>query len=665
ETAVFSDKEVSSTSLSLSAIKPYLKKPDTTANRIAEMPLDIAHSMLSRRFERLAKKEKSPILSGSANSSDTFNYARIGSVDVTAADGRWQDAVPVLEQEFRRAFEHGFTEAELAEAKANILTRYEQAVKQESTRKSDGIAMAFVMSINSETVFSTPETDLGIVKTGLDALTPAACHEAFRKFWEVAGMHLVLTTNSQPEDAEKELSAIYQESTGFPVTAPEVIEQQEFAYQSFGKPGTVVSRKEVEDMGITQLVLSNNVCVNLKPTDFEKSRIQLSARIGSGQLTQPKNAPMLETFATAVFEGGGLGKHSNEDLEQILAGRLVGSSLGIDEDAFTLGGSTTPTDFGLQVRLMCASLTDPGYRNEGLWQFQKAIPMISQQLKHSPAGPQMEMEGWLHGGDARYSLAPMEKLATYTIDDAKEWLTPELSKGYLELSIVGDFKIDEVLPELLATFGALPKRDKTKPELASARKVELPNAPAKKAFTYESTIPQAVAFVFWKTAGIRGHQKEFRRLNLLAEIYQDRLREEIREKLGASYSPNGAVNGSDTLDDFGFILGRSVGKTADVDLLLKTMRDLGNKLAIEGVSDDDLDRALKPTLKMIEKSQRDNKYWLGTVMARCQTDPERIELIRGRDADLKSITAKELNVLANKYMKAEHALMVALKPEED
>lgn len=663
ETAVFADKEVSSTSLSLNVLRPFVKKPDTAANRAAEMPLDIANSMLSRRFERLSKKEKSPIVSGSANCSDLFNYARIGSVDVTAADDRWQDALPVLEQEFRRALQHGFGDAELAEAKANILTHYEQAVKQKSTRKSDGIAMAFVKTINSESVFSTPETDLEIVKKALEALTPAVCHEAFKKFWEAAGMHLVLTTKEKPENAEKELAALYQESFGVPVAAPEAAKQQEFAYQSFGKAGTVVSRKEIEDMGITQLVLSNGVHINLKPTDFEKSRIHLSARIGSGQLTQPKNMPMLDAFATAIFEGGGLGKHSSEELQQILAGKLVGSTLGIDEDAFTLGGSTTAADFGLQVRLMCAGLTDPGYRNEGLWQFQKAIPMIYQQLKHSPAGPQQEMNGWLHGGDSRFMPAPMEKLSAYTIEDARKWLSPELTKGYLELSIVGDFEIDAVLPDLLATFGALPKRDKAKPELASARKVLFPNAPAEKVFTYESTIPQAVAFVFWKTAGLRGNQKEFRRLNLLAEIYQDRLREEIREKLGASYSPNGAVNGSDALDDFGFILGQSVGKADDVDLLLKTMRDLADKLAVEGVSADDLDRALKPTLSQIEKSKRDNKYWLGTVLAQCQADPKRIELIRGRDADLKSITVKELNDLAKKYLKAENALMVAIKPK--
>jgi len=41
-----------------------------------------------------------------------------------------QDALPVLEQEFRRALEHGFTQAELDEAKANVLNSLEQAVKR-------------------------------------------------------------------------------------------------------------------------------------------------------------------------------------------------------------------------------------------------------------------------------------------------------------------------------------------------------------------------------------------------------------------------------------------------------------------------------------------------------------------------------------------------------
>jgi len=662
EASVFADKELTSTDVSLTLIRPHTEKPDTVGNRIARLPLSIAHSMLSRRFERIAKEENSAIVSGSASNSELFNYIELGSIDITADDDRWQEVVPILEQEFRRALEHGFTDAELNEAKANLLNAYEQAVKQKPTRKSDSIATLLARSVNDNSVFSTPEANLEIIQKGLEQIDPATCHEAFRKFWDAPGHHLVLTTKEEPEYGEKTLAALYADSIGSPVEAPAATAVPVFAYQTFGKVGTVTSRKSVDDLGITQIVLSNRVRLNLKPTGFEKGRIRLNARIGNGQLTQPSNSPMLDSFATAVFGGGGLGKHSNEDLRQILAGKNAGSSLTIGEDALTLSGVTTAADFPLQVRLMCAMLTDPGWRNEGLWQFQKAIPMIYQQLRHTTAGPEQEMNSWLYGGDARYSIAPLEKLASYTIDDAKKWLTPQLAKGYLELSIVGDFQVDEILPEILATFGTLPARDATVPNMAAARKVKFPAAPASKSFTYESKIPQGIAYAVWKAPGMRGNQQTFRRLNILAEIFGDRLREEIREKLGASYSPNAGASGSDALDDFGYLLGQSIGKPEDLDLLLETMRGLADNLATQGATEDELDRAIKPILGQLEKTLRDNSYWLGTVMSQSQLDPQRLELARNREADYKSINLTEINALAKKHLSAESVLLVKILP---
>lgn len=662
ETAVFHDKEVAATDVSLMLLKPHVAKPDTEANRIAEIPLEIAHTILNRRFERISKEKDSPVASGAAGKEELFNFVDLGSINVTAADDRWKEVVPVIEREFRRALQFGFTESELAEAKSNILNQFEQQVKQKDTRKSENIASALVSEINDGTVSSDPETDLAIVSKGLNGIDAAGCHQAFKSFWEAGGYDLVLTTKEKPENAEKDLAALFEESRAVPVEPPAARASQAFGYTNFGKPGTVATRKEVADMGITQLVLSNKVRVNLKPTDFEKGKIRLSARIGSGKLTQPAGSPMLDMFAEAVFEGGGLGKHSNDDLQQILAGKNVSSSLKIGEDAFMVGGSTTPADFLVQCQLMCASLTDPGYREEAFWQFQKAVPMIEQQLKHTPAGPQAEMEAWLHGGDSRYSLAGAEKLNSYTIQDAKKWLTPELTKGYMELSIVGDFTIDAVLPDLLATFGALPARANAPVVPAEARKVKFPNAPASKVFMYDSKIAQSTAMSIWRTGGLRGNLKEFRRLNILAEILGDRLREEIREKLGASYSPNAGADGSEALDDFGFVITESIGKPEDTEKLLNTMRDLADKLAREGASPDELDRALKPTLAMLQKSLRDNSYWLGTVMSQCQADPKRLELARTRDADYKSIQLAEINELAKKYLAAEYALQVAIKP---
>jgi zinc protease len=663
ETAVFHDKEVAATDVSLMLVRPHTEKPDTRENRIAELPIAIAHSILDRRFERLAKEENTPIASGGASKSVLFNYMELGSIDITAADDRWQDVVPILEKEFRRALQHGFTLQELEEAKANILNRYEQAVKQQPTRKSEGIATVLARTVNDNAVFSEPETDLVIIREGLENIAPSTCHEAFKSFWDATGFHLVLTTKEKPENAERELAALFEDSRGTPVDPPITRAVPVFAYESFGKPGTVKTTRQVEDLGITQIVLSNQIRLNLKRTDFEKDRIRISARIGSGKLTQPKDMPMLDAFADALFAGGGLGKHSNDDLQQILAGRNVGTALSIGEDAFALSGSTTPADFALQCRLMCATLTDPGYRNEGLWQFQKAIPMIYQRLRHTPSGPMQEMESWLHGGDPRFSVAPEGKLSTYTIDHVRAWLDPELAKGFLELSIVGDFDADTILPEILATFGALPTRALAPAKLDSARKIKFPNAPANKRFTYQSKIPQAIATVIWQTKGYRGNEREFRRLNLLGDILGDRLRDEIREKLGASYSPNAGATGSPALYDMGYLMAQSVGKPEDLDTLINTTRDLANELATKGAQEDELDRALKPTLGILEESLRDNSYWLNMVLSESQSNPTRLAMARDRESDYKSITLKEINTLAKSYLTAENALLFRIEPE--
>jgi zinc protease len=198
----------------------------------------------------------------------------------------------------------------------------------------------------------------------------------------------------------------------------------------------------------------------------------------------------------------------------------------------------------------------------------------------------------------------------------------------------------------------------------AARKIKFPKAPATQTYTYQSKIEQGVAFTLWKTAGLRGNQQEFRRLNLLAGIFGDRLREEIREKLGAAYSPHAVAAGSDALESMGYIISESIGKPADLELLVNTMRDHANQLATQGATVDELDRVLKPTLGQLEKSLRDNNYWLGTVMSQCQEDPKRLELARNRDADYRSITLKEINTLAQKYLTAPNALLVSIRPKE-
>jgi len=665
EASVFTDPELADTDVSLSLLRPWEKRPDTTADRTSRLPLDLAHAMLSRRLERLSREENSPITSGRASHSDIVRHIDYGSINITAADDRWPDVVPVIEQEFRRVMEHGFTHGELEEAKANLRNAYERAVRQKPTRRSDGLATVIAGTVNDDSVFSSPETNLAIIGPALDAIDTDACADAFRQFWDAPGHHLVLTTKSAPDDAKTTLASLFEDSRGVEVEPPAARVIPIFAYDDFGTPGTIVSREDIEDLGITRLVLSNQIRVNLKATDFEKDRIRLLARIGSGKLGQPDGTPMLDLFASSVFNGGGLGLHSMDDLRVMLAGRTVGTSLDIGDDAFSLTGVTTPDDLQIQLRLMCAALTDPGWRNEGLWDFQRAIPSIFQQLKHTTAGPAQEMNAWLHGGDFRHSLATREALSAYTIDDARKWIDPALAKDYLELSIIGDFEVDALLPELLATFGALPARASAPEEHPARRALAFPGAPAAVEFNYESKVPQGIAIAIWQTPGPRDGIPAFRRLNILGSIFGDRLRKEIRENLGASYSPNAGADGNEAYDRFGFIMGQSEALPADLDSLLETMITLADDLATNGATQDELDRSLNPMLGQLERTLRDNGYWLNTVMSRSQQDPTRLELARTRDADYRAITLAEINALAAAHLGKNQALQVRIRPVEE
>ena len=663
--AVFSDKEVAATELGILTVEPYTPKIDSAETRISQMPLSVANSIIGLRFDRLAKTEGSPILGGSAGKQDIFNFVELGSVDVNVADDRWEDAIPVLEQEFRRALEYGFTAAELAEAKANLLNAYQQAVKSKDTRRSDGLATAIARSINEGRILTTPETDLEIVEAGLEKLTAADCHKAFTDFWKDRGMHLILTTKEEPSNANETLTKLYEESSSQPVDPPKKEEVASFAYTDFGPPGTVESTKQIEDLGITQVVLSNGVAVNFKPTDFEKNSISISAKIGAGRLTMPARKEGLAEFAGAIIDGGGIGEHTADDLQRIFAGKNIGFGFQVGEDSFGLSGQTTPEDFGLQMEAMTAQILHPGYHPDALSQFRKGIPMLYQQLKHTSSGPMQEMSAWLKGNDSRFMLPNVpEPLLSYTVEDIKPWIDEAFSKGDIELSIVGDFDIDEITPAILRTFGAIEKRAAPVEVPDDARKVAFPESPQTKSFTYESKIAQGQAVLIWKTEGLRENEEHFRRLNLLGDILDDRLREEIREKLGASYSPQAGVSGSTALDDFGYMITLSVGKPADIEKLAEVSESLAATLAKDGATEDELDRARKPALANIDKSLRDNSYWLSNVISGSQQEPRKLDLARNRKADVEAITLKEVNELAAKYLTPEKAIKVIIKSDD-
>jgi zinc protease len=644
------EPEAGSTNVSLETVVPYAYEPDTAALRLKYLPRTLALRMLNRRLSILSKKEGAPFLSGLVGVTEQFNFFRNASIELNCRPEQWQAALAVAEQELRRALEHGFQPDELAESVAEMRNNLEQAVHTAPTRHSKALADELAEDLLDRSVTTHPSAELALYQPALAKITPPDCTAALRTTWaEANGRNIFVTGNLSLSEAPQAISAAYAASHAVAVTAQARTDEAAFAYTDFGRPGEVTKKQGIDDLATTLLQFKNGVRLNLKPTDFEAGRIRISVRVGGGMLTMPMDQPGLSLLANVAFTAGGLGQHSVDELQRMLAGKTIGLGFGAHADAFTFSGDTNRTDLLLQLQLFCAFLTDPGYRPESIRQVHKAAEQLYARLAHTPDGPfQLEVDRLLASGDVRFGLPAKEAMLTRSLVELKAWLTPEFARGPIEIAIVGDFDAAATTAAVARTFGALPARA-DKPAYDSARKVALPAAPLTRQYTVETEIPKAVVRLYWPATDSRDIRLA-RRLRLLAEVLADRLRVKIREEMGGTYSPNATSDLSDTYPGYGYIVADATVAPDQTRIIADAIKAVAASLHKGGVTEEELVRAKQPVLTALRESARTNPYWLNSVLGSAQEFPQKLDWSRTRYSDIEGVTTAELSALAKQYL---------------
>ena len=661
------EPEAGNTNVSLETVVPYTFEPDTAELRLKYLPRTLALRMLNRRLATLAKQEGAPFLSGLVGVTEQFDFFRNASVELNCRPDQWQAALGVAEQELRRALEHGFQADELAEAVADMRNNLEQSVRTAATRHSAERADELTDDLLDKSVTTHPAADLALYQPALAKVTAEDCAAALRTTWnEAAGRKIFVTGNVTIARPQQNIAAAYKASRAVAVTAQAKTEQPPFAYTNFGKPGKVTKTQKVDDLGVTLLQFRNGVRLNLKATDFEAGRMRISVRLGGGTLSMPVNQPGLSLLANVAFTPGGLGKHSVDDLQRILAGRTVGLGFGAEDDSFNFNASTNRDDLLLQLQLICAFITDPGYRPEAMRQVKKGAEQLYARLEHTADGPfQLEVAHLLSSGDPRFGLPPKNVMLSRTIEELKAWLTPEFATGPIEIAIVGDLDPDATIAAVAQTFGALPKRA-AKPAYTATRKVAKIATPLAQQFTVPTEIPKAVVRLYWPATDAFD-VKFSRRMRLLSDVFADRLRVKIREEMGGTYSPNAAADLSDVYPGYGYLIADATVAPDQVRTVADAIKAVAASLQKDGVTEEELVRAKQPVLTALRESSRTNPYWLGTVLAAAQEFPEKLEWSRNRYSDNEGVTAGELSELAKQYFDpasaSEFIVLPAPKPD--
>ena len=560
---------------------------------------------------------------------------------------RVEGRVTAVEQEVRRAVEHGFSEAELKTQIADATGALHAAAEQEDTRTNQSLVNSILAVVGRDKFVTTPKFQAAEFDSVAKTLTPAEVNAAFRELW--TGSAPLVHVSAKQDIPTEQLAAAFNASHAVAVAAPKDSAAQAFAYQSFGKPGTVASDTRVADLGVRTVRFANNVRLNIKKTDFEAGKVRFIVRLGDGILDLPKDEPGLAPMMTILSAMGGLKKHSMDELKELLAGKVVTLGTSVTDDAFVASGATTPQDLALQMKVSAAYMVDPGFRPEAASKWANAVPVIEKQLDAQPeAVAGVRLPVILASGDERFGMPDAAVLSKRNFDEAKAALAPVIASAPIEITIVGDVDENAAISAVASSFGALPARKPGSLAVAGARKAAFRTDRSPIVLTHDGPQDKAMVEAVWPTADDSNY-REVVGVELLKDVLDLMLTDSVREKLGDSYGVSLSSVMSDTFDGFGYLSAAAVVAPDKTDEVQQAIAEAAAQLRDKPVTDDLLARARNPELEKADRSLRDNGYWVG-ALAKAQSEPERLDRIRQNKALIQSITAADIQKLAQKYL---------------
>jgi zinc protease len=650
-------------SVLVSWINPPDLRPDSRALRKEQLIRQIGFAVLNRRFERMARAAKPVFLNASV-----YRYTNVRSADFTQLSATTQpggqlEALAAIDAERRRLVQYGVSQAEIDREITEARTGLHAAVAGQATRRTPALAADLIDDVNDGDVSTSPSQDLALFEEAVKGLKAETVSAAVRDQFGGQGPLVFVTSPAPLPGGEQAVADAFARAEKAEIAPPKAVETKAWAYTDFGKPGTVAERKEISDLGTTFVRFANGVRLTVKPTKFRQDQILVSVRVGHGYRDLPKDRVTPMWASSLSFTDGGLGKLTAEELEQVMASKVAGVGLGVDETSFALSGRTRPADLEIQLQELAAYLTDAAWRPEPFERMRAYGTTLHAQLASTPGGV-LSRDGarLLHGGDLRWGFPTKEQIDAARLDDLKALVHQPLSTGPIEVIVVGDVTVDEAVRRVASTFGALPARkDAAAPAEGARVSFPAPTATPVK-LTHKGRADQAIAYVAWPTADFPSDPQRARALRLLQQVMQLRLTDEIREKQGVTYSPSSGLDTSWEFKGYGYLSASIEAPPEKLDGFFTTVAAIAKDLRDKPVSADELQRALKPRVEQLTKLQAGNEFWVG-ALAGAQTDPLRLETIRDAVPGLQRVTASDVQKQAQAYLRDERAWKLVVAPE--
>ena len=662
---VVSDPEAQGSSVRIVRKRP-VEMLRTVGDYRRSLMRGLLSDMVGDRFAEISRRPDAPFLRASAGGGRVGRDVQSFTVSARVNDGGIEAGLEALAQEIARLEQHGFGEAELDRAKRDVVASYERAYKERDRAQSGSLASELLRHFLSGEAAPGIDAELDLMRRFVPAVTAAEVSALAREF--IGEGNRVVVASSPEKDEVPVVTqaglrdALRAGSTGAVAAWRDEVAGRELMAE-LPTPGTVRARRDIPEIGVTVLTLSNGVEVWLKPTDFRNDQVSFRAYAKGGASLAAPEEFLDASLSTSLVGVAGVGGLSPTDLGKVMAGRIARARPFMDNYTHGMSGSATPGDLEAALQLAYLHFTAPNHDAAAFELMKSRMAATLANRGQSPGAVFAERVRSLATMD-HYSVRPMESVDLERIDaDRMRAFYAERFKNAADFTFffVGAFTVDDITPLLTTYIASLPSTG-TAESRGMDMGMHFPETVQVETVNKGQEPRSQTAIMFFADTGL--NEFETHRLRAATRILQMRLREILREELGGTYSVGVRYSDTSPQPGYGTTSVQFGSSPENAERLTNAVMEELDRLRRDGPSNANVQVVKETEKRGLEGSLLQNGYWLNSLQAMhlLGRDPRGI-LRRAERAD--SLTKENIHAVVRKYFPVDRHMIVTLMPEPE
>lgn len=580
----------------------------------------VISELFDNRFSEILEKPNAPFLRANVGTGP-FIVAQTEEafqVDIMAEEGGYARALQAVTAELKRAAQYGFTEGEYKRVIKEILSDYDNMVKEKKNRTNAQYAQEYSSYFTTGGYIPGVETEAALAQQMSQILNVEMINKQLQQMIPMeAGENFFIYIMAVEKDGIQyptgdELVQEYNKGMQAEVEPYKETVSSEDLMDQLPQPGSIVSEQKDQALGSTKWELSNGIDVYLLPTDYEANNIRISGVSPGGTVKLDRhdiNVRAANDFATV----GGYGTHTPNEIDKILTGRKVSFSSSLTQTSERVGGSSAKAD--VEQLFQGIYLASTSIRKDtALFRAsqEKTIAMM-EAAKSNPTSTVMRdsIPALLYGGNELAIPLTIEQIKQLDYDKMLDAYRERFSDmGDFTFFIVGDFTPDSIKPLVAQYIASLPntsrgdtwEREKTLGMTKQSRTTH---------FTYEVSTPSVIVVDML----LKGNSSHNLKDNLISDILSSILDQQylvsIREEEGGTYGVS-AMGGE---EKYPTPISRMMivfqTNKEQAEHLNQKIKDEMKEMAEKGVKKEFFEKAVLNLKKQYDENLRKNGYWMG------------------------------------------------------